>query len=132
MDAIGAILNLTSLIELAYKVTANLSKYYSDVKEAENSRQRFTEELRAVVQTLESLKDLHERLLQQSSTENRMRLAALDPILRENSAQTSFYMSLKDFMEWLEKKTATQSRMGRREKLRWPLKGKKKIEKLMP
>ncbi|KAK7689869.1 hypothetical protein QCA50_006508 [Cerrena zonata] len=133
MDAFGAAVNAFSLIDLSSRLVIKLAAYVSDVKSAEDSRKRFAAELVRSVQVLEALKSLLQRLQEESSPKSKDHLKAAILFFEENATQTSnLYKELKAFVDWVEKDTTNQRRMGIFQKMKWPLQGKKKVEKLMP
>ena len=168
MDGLSAAVNILSVLDLSLKGLDFLSKYCSDVREAQASldqlRGCLTQELYALQEAL----TLYERLSTQTelSPHTLQSVAALERLLQEDS--NGFYADLQEFIQWLEKYTAKSgakplqriarslkpkriarffkskrvqgsaasedpcSGLSLSQKLKWPVVGKKKIEKIMP
>lgn len=113
MEVFGAVVNVFSFIDLCSKVTVRLAGYVYNVKGAEGSRERFTDELVRNMQVLKALQSLRQQLEQQSSSESKERLKTLTQFFQDNTSQSlSFYQEFEAFAEWLEKDITDQTRMG--------------------
>lgn len=160
MDPFGAALNVVSAIELISRCIQSLMEYYDDVMKADANLRRFRVDLDREREALRSLHGLCTRLNSNSSLYYLQVLAAAiqeGPLARSSK---SFYTELEALVQWLEKqgKKSTQPRyldifkdrktslattsdrqertadmgMDLSQRLQWPIRGKKKIEKFRP
>ena len=133
MEAFGAVVNICSFIDLASRLVVTLSAYVSEVKSAEDSRKRFLDELRQYVLVLEDLKSFTQRTEEEDSSDKVESLKMLASFCQQNSPHTTnFYHELEALLAWLDRGMAKRGKMNLRQKIRWPMEGKKRVERLMP
>ncbi|CAL1705980.1 unnamed protein product [Somion occarium] len=125
MDPIGMTVNVISLIQ-ACVVIAN---YVSEVKDAEADCNKITSELKSTVEILKELDALICRLKKDNSNNRQAYSSALAPLCRDGVVEAC-QADLNEFVDWLNKQT--KKTKGISGKLLWPLKGKQKVEGLLP
>ncbi|CAL1694056.1 unnamed protein product [Somion occarium] len=132
MDGFSTAAGAIALFELLCKIGPAISQRYSDYKDAEPSVRAFVEEIKANMETLQELITFVEQRDQHSSPQGIQRLKALSPLLKENTAQRTLLEDLTKMLKWLNDQNAMNGRMMLKQKVMWSVKGKKKVEKLLP
>ena len=133
MDVFGSVVNICSFIDLASKLAITLSSYVSDIKSAEDSRKRLLDELRRYMLVLEELKSLMQRREEEDSFNQTESLKILASLFQQDDSQPmDLYCELKALLTWLERNAAGSGGMNLMEKIRWPVEGKRRVERLIP
>ena len=133
MEVFGGVVNICSFIDLASKLVVTLSAYVSDIKSAEDCHKRFLDELCRYVLVLEELKSLIQRRDQEDSSGQAESLKILASLFQQNDSQPmDLYLELEALSIWLHRKAAGRAGMSFRQKMRWPVEGKRRVERLMP
>lgn len=155
MELLGTAITLGSAIEHTSTCIRLLKSYYSDVINADAHLRQFKKCLDQELEVLQNLRVLCERLERHTPSHY---LRVLETIFQEGSLagrSEGFFKELEKLIAWLERQGGQRNKlvghfgilrertprvptesgetgMSLSQRLKWPMKGKKKIESFMP
>ena len=143
MDVVGTVASAISILEASGKTAHAVVRIYSDFVNANTTLGHFTEAMKQEQKSLEELRDLCVTHKQESSTRSTKCLEDLEQLFHdEPDEHHTLYEDVVKAVNSLENaaKKSSSSRNNRKtkqnkmtfwQKLRWSLKGKRKIESLV-
>ena len=143
MDVFGTVTSAISILEASGKTVHALAQFYSDFANANTTLGRFTEVMKQEQESLEELRDLCVVHRQEAPLRSMKCLEDLEQLFQ--SRPDEYHTLYKDVVEAVKSlesaakkssgarknRNTKQNRMTFGEKLRWSLKGKRRIESLI-
>ena len=143
MDALGAAVNVASLVDLSAKGVNVLFRYVHEVTMADTNLRRAKERLKQEEKVLENFKELGGHLQSfhsKSEDEEQLREKLLEDMYHEMQLE-DFHKELGSFIRWLDHQGGKgalceghpdRDEMSLPQRLKWPLYGKRKVRKFAP
>ena len=143
MDVVGTVASAISILEASGKTIHALARFYSDFANANTTLGRFTEVMKQEQKSLEELRDLCVTHTQESSPRSTKCLEDLQRLFQSGpdehhtlytdvvEAVKSLHSAAKKSSSSRKNQEPKQNGMSFVQKLRWALKGKRKIESLI-